>query len=290
MRHGAGQRLPGARRLAIGGAVVAGSLLLGQAGLASGATSLPRSAAPGAVYTATGTTLKFGMRGPAVRALQNRLRYLHYFVGKVDGYFGWGTQEAVWAFKEVQTGKIAPAHANRVDSLTQHALAHPRLPRVLFPHGGSTRIEVNKTIEVLVLYKDNKIKLISHVSTASWCRPDGCGWFTPGGFHRALYYIPGKVADNSFGTSYMYWPVFFIGHTYAIHGFPRPIFGNRFYGVPLKPASHGCVRIPLGVSKVLHTMIHIDPYNGTPIWIYPVSSPTGYGASKVRWLTPGHQD
>lgn len=304
MRHEALLRLTGTRvRAGIGVAVVAGSLVLGQAGLASGATAAtsagqlttgatarsgPSRSAVGATYQASGTTLKFGMRGHAVRVLQQRLCYLHYFISTVNGDFDWETQEAVWAFKEVQSGKIAPPHPNRVDALTQRELAHPRAPKVLFPHGGSTRIEVNKKIEVLVLYKKNKVKLISHVSSASWCRPDGCGWFTPGGFHRALYYLPGKVPDASFGTSYMYWPVFFIGHTYAIHGFPRPKWHNRFYGVPLRPASHGCVRIPIGVSKVLHTMIHISPVDGTPIWIYPVATPSGYPASAIKWLRPGH--
>jgi peptidoglycan hydrolase-like protein with peptidoglycan-binding domain len=301
-----------ARRIlaGFGGAIAIGSLLLGQVAPAAAVTSAraavagraavtvrsvvtmrsvvaARSAAkpvPGAVYHVVHRTLKFGMRGPAVKALQQRLHYLRYWVGKINGRFGWDTQEAVWAFKEVQTGKIAPAHPNRVDGRMQHALLHPRRPRVLFPHGGSRRIEINKKIEVLVLYVHSKVFWISHTSTAAWRRPDGVGFFTPGGFHRALHYIPGKVPDHSFGTSYMYWPVFFIGYTYAVHGFPNPKWHNRFYGVPLKPASHGCVRIPLDFSKVLHRHLRIGPY-GTPIWIYPVS---GRPAAKIRWLRPGH--
>lgn len=290
MEHTARRWLAG-----LGSAAAAGSLVLGQASTAFGVTGSPSAVAaahrtvPGAVYHAAGRTLKWGMHGPAVTALQHRLHYLHYWVGKINGYFGWDLQEAVWAFKEVQTGKIAPAHPNRVDAKMQHALMHPRRPRVLFPHGGSLRIEINKKIEVLVLYEHGKQALISHVSTASWRRPDGVGWFTPGGFHRAIHYIPGKVADNSFGTSYMYWPVFFIGYTYAVHGFPNPKWGNRFYGVPLKPASHGCVRIPLDLSKVLHRHLNIGP-DGTPIWIYPVNGPASVPGSHIRWLRPGHQD
>ena len=204
----------------LGTATAAGSLVLGAAGTATGVTAGPAARgaavhaarpaagpAPGSVYQVTRKTLKFGMRGPAVQALQQRLHFLHYFVGKINGYFGWDTQEAVWAFKEVQTGRIAPAHPNRVDHRTQHALVHPRRPRVLFPHGGSRRLEINKNIEVLVLYVHNKVLLISHVSTAAWRRPDGVGFFTPGGFHRAIHYIAGKVPDNSFGRSFMYWPV-----------------------------------------------------------------------------------
>ncbi len=228
--------LRGHRLLAgIGGAAVAGSLLLGQAGIAAAAPSWRASGTqtasppPGSTYKPVHKILKFGMHGPNIKALQHRLHYLHYFVGEINGRFGWDLQEAVWAFKEVQWGREAPRHPNRVDAMTQHSLVHPRAPRVLFPHGGSLRIEINKKIEVLVLYKHDKVKLISHVSTAAWRRPDG-------------------VAS-----------------------------------VPLKPASHGCVRIPLDLSKILHSYLRIGP-NGTPIWIYPETTP----AAKLRLLRPGH--
>lgn len=282
MEHTASRLLAGFGSAAAAGSLLLGSLALGQSGVAQAGVAQTAGSAPGSTYKPVHKILKFGMRGRDIKALQQRLHYLHYFVGKINGRFGWDLQEAVWAFKEVQWGKEAPKHPNRVDSMTQHSLVHPRAPRVLFPHGGSLRIEINKRIEVLVLYKHNKVKLISHVSTAAWRRPDGVGFFTPGGLHRAIHYIPGKVADNSFGRSFMYWPVFFIGYTYAIHGFPNPKWHNRFYGVPLKPASHGCVRIPLDLSKILHRYLRIGP-DGTPIWIYPETTPAG-----VRLLRPGH--
>jgi hypothetical protein len=56
----------------------------------------------------------------------------------------------------------------------------------------------------------------------------------------------------------MYNPVFFIGANFAIHG-DIPI--------PLRPASHGCVRIPVDVANVLHKQIRISPDRGTPIYI-----------------------
>jgi lipoprotein-anchoring transpeptidase ErfK/SrfK len=271
-----------------GSAIAIGSLVAGTAVPALGATASPAHHSPGAVYKPVHAVLRFGMRGPDILALQHRLHYLHYFVGKINGWFTWDTQEAVWAFKEVQTGKIVPPDANKVDARTQRWLVHPRRPRVLYPSGGSTRVEINKAIEVLVLYSHDKVKLISHVSSAAYCRPphhSSCGWFTPPGQYKAEAYIPGKVPDRSFGTSYMYWPVFFIGTTYAIHGFPNPKWGNRWYGVPLKPASHGCVRIPLDLSKEFHKMVHISPSDGTPVWIYPDTAPPG---PQVRVLQPGN--
>jgi hypothetical protein len=56
----------------------------------------------------------------------------------------------------------------------------------------------------------------------------------------------------------MYNPVFFIGANFAIHG-DIPI--------PLQPASHGCVRIPVDVANVLYKQIRIGPDRGTPIYI-----------------------
>jgi hypothetical protein len=56
----------------------------------------------------------------------------------------------------------------------------------------------------------------------------------------------------------MYNPVFFIGANFAIHG-DIPI--------PLQPASHGCVRIPVDVANVLYKQIRISPDRGTPIYI-----------------------
>src|SRR5215475_16226337 len=85
-------------------------------------------------YTPRSRTLRFGSLGPAVKALQERLRCLHYYAGRADGTLGWDTLEGVWAFKEVQSGKIEPRNASIVGSVMQRQLVHPRLPKVLFPH------------------------------------------------------------------------------------------------------------------------------------------------------------
>src|SRR6266487_545709 len=227
-----------------------------------------QAAASGSVYLPAGRILGFGDRGPAVRALQRRLSFLHYYPGKIDGHFGWDTMEAVWAFKEVQSGRRIPPKHNIVGAAMQRQLQHPKLPKVLHPRGGSNlRIEINKKIEVLVLYHHNKVELISHVSTAAYCRPDGCGWVTPNGFHRALWFAAGWVG-GPLGS--MYNPVVFTPDgAYAIHGEPNPPATISFDGVPLNPASHGCVRIPFDLSKFFHKLIRPSTNgHGTPIWIW----------------------
>src|SRR5215470_4213932 len=138
--------------------------------------------------------LKPGMRGQAVRLLQRRLAALKYYPGRVNGRFGSSTLEAVWAFQETQG--LHPRNA--VTSQMQRALASPRPPRALVPHGGRTRIEVSLKHQVLVLYKHNRVALVSHVSTAGghyFCSPNGCGDpITPTGDFTTLSFMPGWVS------------------------------------------------------------------------------------------------
>lgn len=216
---------------------------------AAGAVAAVRAA--GAAAQAR-RTLKIGMRGADVRALQHKLAAWHYFPGRFDGYFGPFTQEAVWAFQETQgltvTGKVGAA--------TRKALAHPKRPHALVPHGGTLRVEINLSRRTLVLYRSNKVSLISHVSTGGgyrFCTSHGCGRaITPTGNFRTTVYMPGWI-HVELGT--MFNSVFFIGTKYAIHG--------ETY-VPLRPVSHGCVRIPMDVAGFFHKLVRTP---GTPVYI-----------------------
>src|SRR5579859_311877 len=198
-------------------------------------------------------TLWDGARGQSVTDLQRQLNALKYYAGPDNGVFGDSTLEAVWAFQETQG---LPGE----DVVTQafwRALAHPRAPRVLVPHGGPDRIEINLSAEVLVLYRNNEPELISHVSTGGgyyYCSPGGgCGTaITPTGDFRTLSYVPGWMQVP---LGYMYNPVFFIGTAFAIHG---------DIPVPLQPVSHGCVRIPMDIAAFFHTLIRVP---GTPVYI-----------------------
>jgi peptidoglycan hydrolase-like protein with peptidoglycan-binding domain len=201
--------------------------------------------------TAAAGTLRAGMQGSAVKTLQRRLAALKYYPGPIDGIFGTDTQEAVWAFQEVQG---LPGE-DYVSSAMERALDHPRAPRVLDAAAGANRIEVNLHTEVLVLYHNNRIELISHVSSGGgyyYCSPGGgCGYaVTPTGNFRTLSFIPGWVTVP---LGYMYNPVFFIGTAYAIHG---------DIPVPLQPVSHGCIRIPMDIAAFFHTLVTVP---GEPV-------------------------
>ncbi len=224
-------------------------LLVPVLALAAPTAALASSSAP----AATTSVLRLGMKGSAVTALQRRLAVLKYYPGSIDGHFGTDTLEAVWAFQEVQ----GLPGSDYVSSAMQRALADPRAPKVLDRRAGANRIEINLASEVLVLYRDNNIELISHVSSGGgyyFCSPGGgCGYaITPTGNFKTIVYMPGWVQVP---LGEMYNPVFFIGTAYAIHGDTE---------VPLAPVSHGCVRIPMDVAAFFHTLVHTP---GEPVII-----------------------
>jgi lipoprotein-anchoring transpeptidase ErfK/SrfK len=209
-------------------------------------------AAP-AARTAPARALQPGMKSSAVKALQRRLAALKYYPGSIDGNFGTSTLEAVWAFYEVQG--LAPH--NYVDSAMRWRLAHPVAPRVLVKHGGANRIEISLSREVLVLYRNNQIQLISHVSTGGhyyYCSPGGgCAYaVTPTGNYHTRVFMRGWVHVP---LGEMFNPVFFIGTAFAIHGDTD---------VPLAPVSHGCVRIPMDIANFFHKLVKIP---GEPVYI-----------------------
>jgi hypothetical protein len=205
------------------------------------------------LYVPPKRTLRYGMHGNDVKALQQRLAQLKYYPGPADGQFGPDTLEAVWAFQEVQglsvDGIVGP-HTGR-------ALVSPRAPRSHDPRGGALRVEVNLHLRVLLLYRNNRLSLVSHVSTGGgyyFCSDGSCGYaITPTGHFTTTVFMPGWVTVP---LGLMYNPVFFIGTAYAIHG-------DTY--VPLEPVSHGCVRIPMDIAAFFHTLVKTP---GTPVYIY----------------------
>jgi peptidoglycan hydrolase-like protein with peptidoglycan-binding domain len=221
-------------------------------GIAPAASSADAAHVSRTAPNTRGPLVQFGMSGSAVKALQRRLAALKYYPGPIDGQFGADTQEAVWAFQEVQG---LPGE-DYVSSAMQRALAHPRAPQVLVKKGGGNRIEVNLAREVLVLYHNNKAELISHVSSGGgyyYCSTDGCAYaVTPTGNFKTVVFMPGWVTVP---LGEMYNPVFFIGTAYAIHG-------DTY--VPLQPVSHGCVRIPMDIAAFFHTLVRVP---GEPVYV-----------------------
>ena len=207
--------------------------------------------------TAAKRQLGYGMRGGDVKALQRRLAALKYYPGPANGQFGADTLEAVWAFQEVQGLKVNGV----VGAATARALRHPRGYRSRYARGHPMRIEVNLRTRVLVVYRAHRVELISHISAGGGYVFDrGARAVTPTGRFRTTAFLHGWVRVP-LGT--MYNPVFFLRSSYAIHG--EPTYGSNGGGVPLRPVSHGCVRIPYDIARFFHTLVKTS---GTPVFIY----------------------
>jgi lipoprotein-anchoring transpeptidase ErfK/SrfK len=261
------------RRLAAAVAVTAGAVIISgcgvgaeQTGPAAGAGAMvaARAATPAVAihvtpaseasaakpFVAPHVTLKLGAKGAAVRVLQTRLRELGYVPGKIDSRYGWATQSAVWAFQKVQS--ISPT--STVSKRTWRALENPKAPKVLVPAGKPDRVEINLTKQVAVLYRAGQVKLITHVSSGSgipYCetaiwqgkKQRFCGDAkTPTGDFKTTWRRSGWHKSY---LGQLYNPIFFNGGI-ALHG---------ALSVPLYPASHGCVRLPMHVAEVLPNML-----------------------------------
>jgi peptidoglycan hydrolase-like protein with peptidoglycan-binding domain len=221
----------------------------------AGAAAGARAAAP--AYTPPSRTLGPGMKGADVKALQARLASLKYYPGPVDGQFGSDTEEAVWAFQEVNHVKVTGV----LDAATKKALVRPAAYRAQYPRAAATRVEVNLGLGVLVFFKNHQIALVSHVSSGGHYYYDGGAYAeTPTGEFRALYLVPGWD-QGPLGA--MFNPVFFNYSGYAVHG-------EYNSEVPLQPVSHGCVRIPYDIAAWFYKDLAISetPGKGTEVWIY----------------------
>jgi peptidoglycan hydrolase-like protein with peptidoglycan-binding domain len=178
--------------------------------------------------------LAYGSHGPSVRALEQRLWDLRYALLRVDGSYGVDTRDAVIAFQKVS----GLPRTGAVDAGMWSALGRASVPHARYQIG--SHVEVDKTRQVLFEVRNGKVVLVVPVST-------GATGNTPLG----TWHVYSRVA----GWSWVLWyPTYFL-RGFAIHGYPD---------VPIYPASHGCVRVPMWVATRLYSM---HPY-GFTIRIY----------------------
>ena len=191
-----------------------------------------------------------GAKGPEVLALEERLASMHYDTGKIDGTYDSMTAFAVMAFQKVE----GLARTGRATQDVVDKLATASKPAPMMPTGGANRVEVDLKRQVLFLYKDGALHRTLPVSTGNnkrYCVDGQCATaVTPGGSFKVTRKINGLRVSR---LGKLYNPLYFNGGI-AIHGAPS---------VPGTPASHGCVRIPMAVSKWFHDTVP----TGTPVYV-----------------------
>lgn len=202
-------------------ATLAVALLLLALTAPAGAEAAPQSPAASKADAQADAALA-GLRPRGVRALQRRLADLGYLpAGGVDGIFGGQTQAAVIAFQKwrglVRDGIPGPR--------TRAALSRAKRPKPL-TEGPGTRVEILLDRQVLLFIRNGWVARTIHVSTGKR------GFITPSGEYTVLRKrrkarsIPYKV--------WLPWASFIVGGI-AIH---------ESANVPVRRASHGCIRVP----------------------------------------------
>ncbi|MBX3279520.1 MAG: murein L,D-transpeptidase [Acidobacteria bacterium] len=175
-----------------------------------------------------------------IREVEARLSELGYWTGPVDGRFDEATRHALIAFQKVtnrpRTGRLTRSERAAV----------MRASRPTAREGGPAHIEIDLDRQVLYYVDDEGVVTrVLPVSTGNNKDFIAEGWertaITPIGRFTVMNKIAGW-RKSALGR--LYYPNYIIGGI-AIHGYES---------VPVKPASHGCIRIPMFAAKDLYRL------------------------------------
>ena len=234
---------------------------------------------PATVKTQLASPLSKGMFGDEVKALQQRLFDLGFQPGPIDGQFGSGTQQALWAYQKLVEGQPSKSPTGVLTNDAWQTMQDNIAVQPQRTESTTTHVEVYLDKQVLVVFKDDKPQFITHISSGL-LKPDGtpetfceevtidtdsngvalpepvkkgiCAESkTPGGVFKFTRRYVGRRVGPLGG---MYDPVYF-NYGIAIHGAEN---------VPLTPASHGCIRIPKFLSTVFPALVE----NGDQVWVW----------------------
>ncbi|CAN5616942.1 hypothetical protein BH10ACT2_BH10ACT2_09250 [soil metagenome] len=229
---------------------------------------------PAIVKTQLAQSLKYKSKGDAVVALQQRLTNLGFAPGPADGTFGRATQQALWAFEKLILGTPPDAATGVLTNEMWQTMQDPIAIQPLREVGeGKTHMEIFLDKQVAIVFTNDLPILVTHISSGSnqkWCEiakydtdefgqplavpieKDICGFSkTPGGVFKFYRRVEGKRV-GALGS--MWNPVYF-NYGIAVHGASN---------VPLTPASHGCVRIPMDIADYFPSLVS----NGDKVYVW----------------------
>ena len=166
--------------------------------------------------------------------------------------------------------KIMGVAAHRAASVRAEALALAtfQYPQPLQPTGEANRTEIDITKQVITLYENYQVRLITTTSTGSG--------------ERYCYNTPRvnptrrvcEDANTPSGRFTLHRVPRRLGQVAARPALQPLLLQRRHRGARLRvgarrhPASHGCTRIPMHIAEYFHTLVHVgDPvyvFGGTP--------------------------
>ena len=195
-----------------------------------------------------GATIGSGANSANVALYEQRLVDLKFDPGTVDNVFDGKTQFAVQSLQKYKglpiTGRLSDADITALNTfLYEEPFNYP---------SEANRVEINLDKQILIVYQNNFVRLITTTSTGNqkeYCytalrtqRRTCSKAVTPTGdykfFRRYKGWEPGDLGK-------LYNPVYFNGGI-AVHG---------YNSVPTTPASHGCARIPMYISEYFPSLV-----------------------------------
>lgn len=198
--------------------------------------------------------------GDAVRAVQQRLLDLGFWVGGVDGSYGLTTRQAVMAFQKHHGLKASGA----VDERTAAVLNFSR-HRVRGQAWQGTVIEVDKSKQVMYIVRDGRTLWAVNVSTGSE-RP----------YVEENKKKPGELATGDSITPVGLWKVDRersdgwwegeLGKLYRPKYFRGGVAVHGASNIPNYPASHGCVRVSVPAMDFIWAENFMP--RGTAVWVH----------------------
>lgn len=172
-----------------------------------------------------------------------------YWTGVVDGRFDSATRSALIAFQKWEgrtvTGQLTLAE---LEAIRSSALPEAR-------EAGYEHVEVDLDRQVLMIVNEEGAVRVLPVSTGSGKPFIDDGQTSVAYTPRGRFIVYDKIAGWDHGPiGSMYYPNYFSGGI-AIHG-------SR--SVPIQPATHGCIRIPMYAAREVSKLLEL----GTIVLIY----------------------
>lgn len=209
-------------------------------------------------YDYDGRVLEAGDTGADVKRMQKRLDDAPFDPGPADGQYGGKTVQAVWALEKLAgvpvDGNWGPLDEYALQQVTSGAAGGPDRKHE------KRWVEIDLSQQLMKVYDPGSATphLVSHASSGSgvpWSNEGHSGTsITPKGDFEISRRISGW-RESSLDIGRLYNPLYFNGGI-ALHG---------AMSVPLYPASHGCVRLPMHIADYLPGELP----NGTPVHVLP---------------------
>lgn len=184
-----------------------------------------------------------------IKEAERRLAELGYWTGPVDGVFDHGSRAALIAFQKWGGRRITGALTrNELGAIRESEAPEAR-------ELGYHHVEVDLDRQVLLLVNQEGDVRVLPVSTGS-----GKEFISDG--QTSVAYTPrGRfvVYDKTFG-----WEDGVLGSVYYANYISGGVAIHGYESVPTKPASHGCIRIPMFAAREVSKLLPL----GTIVLVY----------------------